>query len=109
MLQPADGGQYLHEADRLIDKLDPNQFQTQLLREYNRKMKADRMDWRIKNDMVSKDIEGVADKGPSEGQLKLDRDLDEKRRQELELDRELDESLRRELEEWTEQSREPDV
>jgi hypothetical protein len=62
-------------------------------------MEADRMAWRIKNDMVGKDIEGVTDEGPSEEQLKLDRDLDEKRRQELELDRELDEKLRQELEE----------
>jgi hypothetical protein len=99
MLQPAGGEQCLQEADRLIDKLDPKQFQTQLLREDNQKMEADRMAWRIKNDMVGKDIEGVTDEGPSEEQLKLDRDLDEKRRQELELDRELDEKLRQELEE----------
>jgi hypothetical protein len=99
MLQSAGGEQCLQEADRLIDILDPNQVQTQLLREDNRKMKADRMDWRSKNEMVDKDIEGVADEGPSEEQLKLDRDLDEKRRQELELDRELDEKLRQELEE----------
>lgn len=80
MLQSAGGEQCLQEADRLIDILDPNQVQTQLLREDNRKMKADRMDWRSKNEMVDKDIEGVADEGPSEEQLKLDRDLDEKLR-----------------------------
>jgi hypothetical protein len=99
MLQPAGGEQCLHEADRLIEKLAPNQFQTKLLREDNRTMKADRMDWRIKNDMVGKDIESVTDEGPSEEQLKLDRELDEKLRQELELDHELDEKLRLELEE----------
>jgi hypothetical protein len=99
MLQPAGGEQCLEEADRLIDILDPNQFQTQLFREDNRKMKADRMEWRVKNDMVGKDIQGVTDEGPSEKQLKLDRERDEKLRQELELDRELDEKLRQELEE----------
>lgn len=97
MLQPAGGEQCLHEADRLIGNLDPDQFQTQLLREDNRKMKANRMEWRIKNDMVGNDIEGVGEdvnEGPSDEELKLDRELDEK--------------LRRDLEEM-EQSRKPEV
>lgn len=50
-------------------------------------MKADRMEWRIKNDMVGKDIEGVGGnpgEDPADDQLKLDRELDEKLRQELE-------------------------
>lgn len=54
MLQPAGGEQSLAEADQLIDILSPDEFQTLLLREDNRKMKADRMEWRINNDMVGK-------------------------------------------------------
>jgi hypothetical protein len=87
MLQPAGGEQCLEEVDQLIDMLPHEEFQTQLLREDNRKMKADRMEWRIKNDMVGKDIEGVGEnpnEGPSDEQLKEDRDADEKLRQELE-------------------------
>ena len=99
MLQPAGGEQCLHEADRLIGNLDPDQFQTQLLREDNRKMKADRMDARMKKDMVGKDMDGVGDTARADEQLKLDCELDEKLRQELELDRELDEKLGQELEE----------
>lgn len=48
-------------------------------------MKADRMEWRIKNDTVGKDIEGVGGnpgEDPLDDQLKLDRELDEKLRQE---------------------------
>jgi hypothetical protein len=59
MLEPAGGKQRLDEADQLIDILDPNQFQTQLLREDNRKMKADREEERIKKNMTDKDIEGA--------------------------------------------------
>lgn len=99
MFQAAGGGQCLEEAEQLIDKLDPNQFQTQLLREDNRKMKADRMDARMKKDMVGKDMDGVGDTARADEQLKLDCELDEKLRQELELDRELDEKLGQELEE----------
>lgn len=104
MLKPAGGEQCLHGADRLIDKLDSNQFQTQLLREDNRKMKAERMDDDMKKDIFGKDIKGLeenASEGLSDEQLKMEhhRELDEKLRQELEVDRELDEKLRQELEE----------
>lgn len=87
MLQPARREQCLKDADQLIDKLNPNEFQIQLPREDDRSLQADRMEWRIKNDMVGKDIEGVGEnpnEGPSDEQLKLDRDADEKLRQELE-------------------------
>jgi len=83
MLEPAGGKQRLDEADQLIDILDPNQFQTQLLREDNRKMKADREEERIKKSMTDKDIEGAgedADEGSSDERSKLDRELDEKLR-----------------------------
>lgn len=49
-------------------------------------MNADRMVWRVKNDMVGKAIEGVGenpDEGHSDEQLELDRELYEKLRQEL--------------------------
>ena len=87
ILLPAGGEKCLEEADQLNDVLPRDEFQTELFREDNRKMKADRMEWRIKNDMVGKGIEGVGEnpnEGPLDEQLKLDRDVDEKLRQELE-------------------------
>lgn len=79
MLEPAGGEHCLAEADQLIDIPNPADFQTQLLRRDNRKMKADRVEWRIKSDMVGKDIEGVSEKldeGPPDEQLKLDCEMD---------------------------------
>ena len=87
MLEPAGRGQCVHEADQLIDILNLGKFQTQLLREDDRKMKSDTMVWRVKNDMVGKAIEVVGenvDEGHSDGQLELDSELDQKLRQELE-------------------------
>jgi hypothetical protein len=86
MLQPAGAEQCLKEADQIIDILDPTHFQTQLLRKHNRMMKADREVWRMKKNLVGKDIEGVdegADEGPSDEHFKLDRDLDAKLEQEV--------------------------
>lgn len=65
MPQPAGGEKCLEEADQLNDVLPRDEFQTELLREDNRKMKADRVEWRIENDMVGKDIESV-DGNPGE-------------------------------------------
>ena len=87
MLEPSGGMQRLDEADQLIDILDPNRFQTQLLREDNRKMKADREEERIRNNMTDKDIEGAgedADEGSSDERSKLDRELAGKLRRDLE-------------------------
>jgi hypothetical protein len=63
MLQPAGGEQCLTEADQIIDKLNPDQFQTKLLREDNRKMMADREAWRVEHNLVGQDIEGISDRG----------------------------------------------
>jgi hypothetical protein len=87
MLQPAGAEQCLREADQVLDKLNPDHFQTRLLRDDNRKMKLDRDVWRLKKDLVGKDIEGVdeaADEGPSEAYFKLDRELDANFMRELE-------------------------
>jgi hypothetical protein len=96
--QPAGAELALKEADQVLDILDPNEFQTQLLREDNRKMKADREVWRVKKGLVGQDIEGVAygeDQGyPAEH---------------FELDRELEEKLRLEVLEEMPPSRKPDV
>lgn len=62
--------------------LDPEKFQTQLLMEDNRKMKADRYAWRVEMGLVGKYIEGVDEGGEEEGALAgnygLDRTLEEK-------------------------------
>jgi hypothetical protein len=47
----------------VLDILDPEAFQTKLLREENRKMKADREADRVKNNLVGKDIKGMDGKG----------------------------------------------
>jgi hypothetical protein len=47
----------------VLDVLDPEASQTKLLREDNRKMKADREADRVKNNLVWKDIDGMDDKG----------------------------------------------
>lgn len=47
----------------VLDMLDPEAFQTKLLREDNRKMKADREADRVSNNIVGKDTEGMDDKG----------------------------------------------
>jgi len=83
MLQPAGAEQCLKEADRVLDILNPDHFQTQLLRDDNRKMKADRELWRIRKDLVGKDIEGI-DEAVDEGPSDAERELNEKLRQELE-------------------------
>jgi hypothetical protein len=59
LLQPAGAGQCLADADWILDKLNPNHSQTQLVREDNRKMKSDRMVWRMTKDLIGKDIEGA--------------------------------------------------
>jgi hypothetical protein len=47
----------------VLDILNPEKFQTKLLREDNRKMNADREADRVRNNLVGKDIEGIDDKG----------------------------------------------
>ena len=88
MLQPAGGEQCLKEADQLIDMLEPNEFQTQLLLDAPFHPISFHLSVVLTNDMVGKDIEGVGETpidGPLDEQfLKLDRDADEKLRQELE-------------------------
>jgi cell division FtsZ-interacting protein ZapD len=61
--QPAGAEQCLNEADQIIDIFNPEQLQTKLLREDNRKMKADMMAWRVEHNLVGQDIEGVNDRG----------------------------------------------
>lgn len=98
LLQPAGAEMYLTEADHVLGLLDPHDFRTQLLQDDNRKMKADREVWRIKKNLVGKDIEGTdegADKGPAD--------------EYFELDRQLDEQLRLEVAEEMVPSRKPDV
>lgn len=84
MLELSRREQCLDESDQLIAILNPDKFQTQLLREDDRKMKSDTMVWRVKNDMVGKEVEGVSDEGHSDGQLELDSELDEKLKQKME-------------------------
>lgn len=66
---------YLDQAESIIDMLDPTEFQTGLLREDNRKMKADRHAWRVKMGLVGRDIEGV-DGGTGEEHVEGNSDLD---------------------------------
>jgi hypothetical protein len=83
MLEPAGRGQCVHEADQLIDILNLGKFQTQLLREDDRKIKSDTMVWRVRDEMIGKAIEGVGenpDEGHSDKHLELDRELYEKLR-----------------------------
>lgn len=87
MLQPAGAKQCLKEADRVLDILKPDHYQTQLLRDDNRKMKADRELWRIRKDLVGKDIEGI-DEAVDDGPSDAERLLNEKLRQELEAEME---------------------
>jgi hypothetical protein len=61
--QPAGADQCLKEADQIIDILTPEKVQTRLLREDNRKMKAEMMAWRVEHNLVGQDIEGVNDRG----------------------------------------------
>jgi hypothetical protein len=70
--QPAGAEQCLKEADQIIEMLNPEQLQTRLLREDNRKMKADMMAWRVEHNLVGQDIEGMNDRGelPAEEPLK---------------------------------------
>lgn len=59
LLQPAGGELCLRKADEVLDILDQEEYQTKLLREDNRKMKADTYAWRVKMNLVGKSIEGV--------------------------------------------------
>jgi hypothetical protein len=63
LCQPVGAEQCLQDADRVLDILDPEAFQTKLLQEDNRKMKADREADRVENNLVWKDIEGMDNKG----------------------------------------------
>ena len=84
MLELSGGEQCLDEGDQLIDILNPDEFQSQLFHEDNRKMKADRMVWLVKNGMVGEGVSDDVDEGHSDEQLEPDRELDEKLREELE-------------------------
>ncbi|KAM0692214.1 hypothetical protein Q7P36_008415 [Cladosporium allicinum] len=56
LCQPAGAEQCLQDADRVLDILDPEAFQTKLLQGDNRKMKADREVDRVENNLVGKDF-----------------------------------------------------
>jgi cell division FtsZ-interacting protein ZapD len=60
---PAGAEQCLNEADQIIDMLNPEQLQTRLLREDNRKMKADMMAWRVEHNLVGQDVESRNNRG----------------------------------------------
>lgn len=73
--QPAGAEMYLDQAESIIDMLDPTEFQTEPLREDNKKMKADRYVWRVEMGLVGRDIESI-DGGTGEGRVAGNSDLD---------------------------------
>lgn len=73
--QPAGAEMYLEQEESVIDILDSTEFQTGLLREDKKKMKADRYAWRVEMGLVGKDIEGI-DGITGEGRVAGNSDLD---------------------------------
>jgi hypothetical protein len=86
---PAGAELALNKADQVLDILDPDEFQTQLLREDNRKMKADK-------GLIGQDIVGVgegADQGHVAEKSELARRLEEKLRLQTEKEMALSRKL----------------